>query len=214
MSNRTTYIYHEDIRSERLWAILLSIYCCCLIISNVLASKIALLGSITLPCGVLIFPVVYILNDMMAELFPLAKVRKGIFLAFGLNLLAVVLYEIAIVMPGLDNGAFGAVLGSSWRVLLASFTAYLVGSNMNALIMSKLHHKDGDKNLFLRCISSTIVGEFLDALIFIAIAFYGTMDNSVLLVMILSQAVFKILYEAVIYPVTRYVINRAKTSLS
>ncbi len=204
------YNYQASIRGERIWGKLLAVYCACLIISNVLAAKIAVIGSFTLPCGVLIFPVVYILNDVMAEVFPLDKVRKGIFMGFGLNLLAVVCFEIAIVLPGFTGNAFGEVLGSSWRVLLASFTAYLIGSTCNATVMSVLHKKSGERRLFFRCIASTIVGETLDAFIFISIAFFGTMDNTILFTMICTQALFKILYEVVVFPLTNVVIRKVK----
>ena len=204
------YKYRESIRSERLWGILLAIYCACLIISNVLASKVFALSSFTLPCAVIIFPVVYILNDVMAEIFPLAKVRKGILMGFGLNLLAVLCFEIAIVLPGYGENVFATVLGSSWRVLIASFVAYLIGSTCNASVMSIMHKQAGEKQLFVRCILSTVVGETLDAFIFISIAFYGSMDNSVLLTMICAQAVFKIGYEVIVFPLTNTVVKRVK----
>lgn len=205
--------YKASLKSERMWGVLLAAYCACLIISNVLACKVFLLGPFTMPCGVIIFPVVYILNDVMAEVFPLNQVRKGILLAFALNLLAVVCYEIAIILPGFGENLFAEVLGSSWRTLAASFTAYLVGSNVNAWIMNKMHNKFGEKHLFLRCVVSTIVGEHLDAIIFIGIAFFGVMDTNTLLMMILGQAIFKTLYEIVMYPVTRVIIKRIKTEL-
>lgn len=204
------YSYQESVRGEKLWGILLAIYCACLIISNVLAAKVFALGAFTLPCAVIIFPVVYILNDVMAEVFPLAKVRKGILMAFGLNLLAVICYEVAIVLPGYGENVFATVLGSSWRVLLASFVAYLIGSTCNATIMNVMHSHAGERRLFVRCIASTIVGESLDAFIFISIAFYGVMDNTTLCTMICAQALFKILYEVVVFPVTNTVIARVK----
>jgi uncharacterized integral membrane protein (TIGR00697 family) len=208
------YVYRNTRVSERLWGKLLATYCACLIISNVLASKVFLLGPFTLPCAVIIFPVVYILNDMMAELFPFHKVRAGIFMAFALNLLAVVCYEIAIYLPGVGENVFAQVLGNSWRVLIASFLAYLVGSNLNAWIMHVQHFRNGDKKLFARCILSTIVGEFADAVIFIGIAFFGTMPVTALLQMILAQASFKILYEVVAFPLTNIVIKKAKNTLA
>lgn len=208
----SSYMYKQTWRSASLWSYLLAIYCTCLIISNVLASKVFLLGPVTLPCAVIVFPIVYILNDMMAELFPLHQVRKGIFLAFLLNLLAVVCYEIAILLPGFDN-LFEQALGSSWRVLLASFLAYLVGANVNAWLMRKMHFRNGDKKLFLRCIASTVAGETLDAVIFISIAFFGTMETSALAIMIVAQASFKIVYEIIVFPATNAIIGHAKKYL-
>lgn len=208
------YNYKPNLKSEHLWGVLLAMYCACLIISNVLASKVFMFFFVAMPCGVIIFPIVYILNDIMAEIFPLEKVRKGILLAFGLNLLAVVCYEIAIALPGMGENIFGVLLGSSWRVLGASFLAYLVGSNCNAFIMSKMHATDGDKRLFSRCILSTLVGETLDATIFIGVVFLGSMSGVTLLTMIAGQAIFKTLYEIVVYPVTKSAITRIKAHLS
>lgn len=208
-----SYVYKDNLKGERVWGKLLAVYCACLIISNVLAARVFCLGPFTLPCAVVIFPVVYIINDLMAEIFPLAKVRKGIMMAFILNAVAVLFYEIAILLPGYGDTAFAEVLGSSWRVLIASFIAYLVGSNLNALVMNKMHNKFGEKGLFFRCMLSTVVGEFLDALIFITIAFYGTMDNQTLLTMIIAQACFKIAYELVVFPLTGVIINKTKKAL-
>lgn len=208
------YSYKESIKSEHLWGILLALYCACLIISNVLASKVFALGPLTLPCGVILFPVVYILNDVLAEVYPLAKVRKGIFIGFGLNLLAVVCFEIAVILPGYGDNIFGQLLGSSWRVLLASFAAYLVGSSVNAQIMNHMHTRDGEKFLFWRCVASTVIGESIDALIFCSIAFAGLMPIKVLVIMIASQAAIKTLYEILVFPATRKIIQKVKTTLA
>ena len=210
----TQFRYKASLKSERMWGVLLAAYCACLIISNVLASKVFAMGPLTLPCGVIIFPVVYIINDVMAEIFPLYQVRKGILLAFVLNALAVVCYEIAIILPGFGENVFAEVLGSSWRTLVASFVAYLVGANVNAWIMSRMHHRFGERHLFARCVISTIIGEHLDAFAFITIAFFGVMDTSTLLMMIVGQAAFKTLYEVLMYPVTRVVIERIKHELA
>ncbi|MEG1543057.1 MAG: queuosine precursor transporter [Tannerellaceae bacterium] len=209
-----SFRYRETIKSERLWGILLALYCACLIISNVLASKVFALGPFTLPCGVILFPVVYILNDVLAEVYPLAKVRKGIFMGFGLNLLAVICFEIAVILPGYGDNIFGQLLGSSWRVLLASFVAYLVGSSINAQIMNHMHTRDGEKRLFWRCVASTLIGETLDAFLFCTIAFVGLMPMKVLFIMVASQAVIKTLYEIVVFPATRKVIQKVKTDLA
>lgn len=163
-----------------------------------------------LPCAVIIFPVVYIVNDVLAEIYGYKKARKIIFLGFILNLLAVICYQISIMLPApvffTGSEAFATVLGNTSRVLLASFTAYIIGSLVNAYLMTYLKKK-AEKYLFIRCIVSTLFGEGLDALLFITIAFYGTMPLLVLLTMIIAQSLFKTIYEIIIYPVTRYVIT-------
>ena len=110
-----------------------------------------------------------------------------------------------------NQGAFEAILGNTGRVLLASFIAYLVGSLLNSKVMVAMRDRaQNGKGLFLRCITSTLVGETVDACIFISIAFFGTMDGKSLLTMIVSQAAFKVVYEIIIYPITRIVIGKLK----
>lgn len=103
------------------------------------------------------------------------------------------------------NDAFAATLGSSLRILLASLISYLCGSLLNSLVMTRLKRRF-DKQLFMRCIVSTGLGETVDSLIFITVAFAGTFDASVIVTMIASQAFLKTAYEVVAYPVTKAVI--------
>lgn len=196
-----------------LFSILTAIFCTCLIISNILAFKTFTLADITLPCAVILFPLVYIVNDILAEVYGYEKARKVIFLGFILNLLAVICYQIAICLPAPEyftgQEAFATVLGNSLRVLLASFTAYIVGSLVNAKVMTVMKQK-AEKHLFSRCILSTFCGEGLDAIIFITIAFYGTMPLIALISMIIAQALFKTVYEIIIYPATWKTIHFVK----
>ena len=122
-----------------------------------------------------------------------------------------VCYNIAILLPAPEfaiesANAFAITLSSTWRVLIASLAAYIVGSITNSYIMVKMKEKS-EKNLMLRCIISTLAGEGLDALFFITIAFIGTMPITNLLVMIVAQAIFKTLFEVVVYPITKLVIK-------
>lgn len=200
----------------KLFSVITALFCSCLIISNVLAGKtFALTSSIVLPCAVIIFPVVYIVNDVLSEIYGFKKAKNVVLLGFGINVLAVVAYWIAILLPSpvfnVEVGeAFRTVLGSTPRILLASFLAYLVGSLANAKIMTIMKAKDGENKLALRCILSTLVGEGIDACIFISIAFLGTMPLTSLLVMIIAQALFKTIYEAIVYPVTKLIIQKVK----
>lgn len=131
-----------------------------------------------------------------------------------MNLIAVICYNVTIWLPApvfFENSqAFSIVLGSTLRLLVASFIAYLVGSLVNAKVMVILKRWDDDK-LFFRCIVSTLFGEGLDAIIFITIGFLGTMPLEALLLMIVAQALFKTIYEIIVYPLTRHVIGRVKS---
>ena len=186
-----------------LYALLTGIATATLIISNILAFKTFMFYNIILPCAVIIFPVIYIVDDILAEIYGFKKARRVIYLGFIMNLLAVVLYTIAIALPAPiffeGSEAFRMVLSNSPRVLIASFTAYFFGSLLNAYVMVYLKEK-AEKYLFIRCIVSTII----------TIAFLGTMPIEALIVMILSQATFKTVYEIIIYPITKIIINSIK----
>jgi uncharacterized integral membrane protein (TIGR00697 family) len=204
----------EDLTKTELYATLTGIFTASLIISNIIAGKTFDFFSFTLPCAVIIFPIIYIVNDVLAEVYGYSKTRNVILLGFFMNLVAVICYNATILLPASaffeNSEAFSIVLGSTARLLIASFTAYLVGSIVNAKLMVYLKGWD-EKKLFLRCILSTLFGEGLDAIIFITIGFMGTMPAEALLVMIAVQALFKTVYEIIVYPVTRYVIGSVKS---
>ena len=204
---------NTDLTKTDLYAILVGIFCAGLIISNIIASKTFEFFWITLPCGVIIFPLIYIVNDVRAECYGFKKARRAIYLGFFMNLIAVICYNVTMFLPApayfTGDSAFHTVLGSTLRLLVASFAAYLIGSLINAKLMVYLKGKYENK-LFFRCISSTFAGEGMDALIFITIGFLGTMPVSALLTMIVAQALFKTAYEVVVYPLTRHVIHNVK----
>ena len=198
----------------QLYSILTGVFVACLLISNVMSAKTFTLGSVVLPTAVVIFPVVYIVNDVMAEIYGFRKARNIILLGFALNAFAVAAYAIGIVLPAPDYAAegaaaFAAVLGSTGRILLASFAAYLIGSLVNASVMVRMKERLQDQ-LMLRCVLSTLLGEGVDAIIFISIAFAGIMPIETLLIMIAAQAAFKTLFEVVFYPLTRSVIKKVE----
>ena len=204
----------ENLTKTELYAILTGVFTASLIVSNIIAGKTFDFFSLTLPCGVIIFPVIYIVNDVLAEVYGYKKARRVILLGFFMNLIAVICYNITIWLPApvfFENSqAFSVVLGSTLRLLIASFIAYLVGSLVNAKLMVHLKKWDEEK-LFFRCIVSTLFGEGLDAIIFIIIGFIGTMPVEALLVMIVAQVLFKTIYEIIVYPLTRYVIGSVKS---
>ena len=196
-----------------LYPIITGIFCGCLIVSNILASKTFSAYDIILPCGVVIFPIVYIVGDVLTEIYGFTLAKRTIYLGFIINVIAIVAYQIAIFLPGTDpasSNAFSIILGSTPRILIASFISYLVGSYVNAYFMKVLKERYTDY-LFARCSISTLFGEGLDAILFITIAFAGTMPNDVIITMIICQGTFKILYEIIVYPVTRAVINWIKS---
>ena len=204
----------ENLTKTELYAIITGVFTACLIISNIIAGKTFDFFSFTLPSAVMIFPVIYIINDVLAEVYGYEKARRVIFLGFFMNLIAVICFNITIWLPApvffKNSEAFSIVLGSTLRLLLAGFIAYIIGSLVNAKLMTYLKKWNEDK-LFFRCIMSTLFGESLDALIYIILGFFGTMPTDALLVMMVVQALVKTVYEIVVYPLTRYVIGSVKT---
>lgn len=198
-------------KKDDLYGILSGVFCASLIISNILAFKTFTVWNFVLPTAVILFPVVYITNDILSEVFGFARTQKVIMTGFAMNVLAVICYNIAISLPEPPffegQEAFRMILSNTFRVLVASMVSYIVGSLANARVMEKM--KDG-KSLFNRCVLSTFIGEGLDSLFFITIAFIGTMPLSSLMVMIVCQALFKTLYEIICYPVTRTIIRKVK----
>lgn len=201
-------------RYSGLLVMMVVFYCCALLVSNVIASKVFTFIGITLPSAVIIFPIVYILNDVISEVYGFKMAKKAVFLGFLTNIIAVIAYKIAILLPSPDymfgvSSSMEILLGTTARTLIASITAYVVGAIANAKVMEFLK-STLPKQLFLRCVTSTIIGEGLDSIIFITIVFAWTVPFNVLVAMILSQAVVKTVYEIVVYPVTKMAIGKAK----
>lgn len=195
---------------QKIYVTLTTIYSCMLIVSNILANRTFQIGGFMLPSAVIVFPIVYIINDVMTECFGIKRASETIVIAFAMNLLAVMFFGIAIQLPtAQDFTSYNVVLGSTLKALFASFTAYLSGSFINALIMHKMRNT-GDNRLMLRCVLSTLFGESCDATIFISIMFIGVLPVNVVSTMIVTQALFKTAYEIVIYPVTKQIIKHIK----
>lgn len=178
----------------------------CILVSNILASKIINIFGISMTGGVLVFPITYIIGDVLTEIYGYKKSKKIIIYGFICNLIMVILFYIAMKLPYpeyyLNQDAFVAVLSSTPRLLLASFIGYLAGGLTNSYIMDYIKNNSKIKYLWFRTITSTIIGEFLDTSIFLTIGFIGTMKTNDLLFMIVCQSVAKTLYEIVLTPLT------------
>ena len=190
------------------------LFATCLLISNILATKILMIGPWAAPAGVLIFPIAYILNDVITEVWGFGKARLIIWTGFAVNVLAVLFFTVGIVVPGApfwqNQEAFATILGNTPRIVAASLSAYLVGSFLNAFIMSRMKVLTNGKGFSGRAILSTIVGESADSFIFIVIAFVGIFPMGVLVTMIFTQAMLKTVYEILILPITIWVVSFVK----
>lgn len=186
----------------------------CLIAANLLETKVIQVGSITVTAGLLVFPISYIINDCIAEVWGFKKARLIIWSGFAMNFFVVALGLIAVALPAAPfwegEQHFDFVFGMAPRIVVASLLAFLVGSFLNAYVMSKMKVASGGRNFSARAIWSTVVGETADSLIFFPIAFGGLIAWPELMVMMGTQIVLKSLYEVIILPITIRVVKAVK----
>jgi queuosine precursor transporter len=183
-----------------------------LVVSNVIAVKLVEIEGRIFPAGLVIFPLAYVLGDVLTEVYGYRAARQVIWLGFACNLLAVGAIQIAIQLPAagffvLDD-AYADVLGTTWRLFLASLAAYLVGELANSVVLARMKVATGGRFLWARTIGSTVVGEGLDSLIFVTLAFAGT--GTPLLEPILTTWAIKVGWEAAATPFTYAIVNRLK----
>ena len=192
-----------------------ALFVTCLLTANVIAAKLIVVGGVVLPAGVVIFPLSYVLGDVLTEVWGYAAARRVIWLGFACNAVMVIAIWLGGIAPsapfGAGQEAYERMLGQTPRLMLASFVAYLIGEFANAIVLAKLKVATAGRWLWLRTISSTIVGQGLDSAVFVALAFAGTMPGGVLASVIVGQWVFKVLYEAAGTPLVYAVVGWLKT---
>ncbi len=186
----------------------------CLIAANLLETKVIQVGSLTVTAGLLVFPISYIINDCIAEVWGFKKARLIIWSGFAMNFFVVALGLIAVAIPAAPfwegEEHFDFVFGMAPRIVAASLMAFLVGSFLNAYVMSKMKVASQGRNFSARAIWSTVVGETADSLIFFPVAFGGIIAWKELLIMMGIQIVLKSMYEVIILPVTIRVVKAIK----
>lgn len=186
----------------------------CLIASNLLETKVIQVGGITATAGLLIFPISYIINDCIAEVWGYKKARLIIWSGFAMNFLVVGFAQLAVMLPAAPfwkgEEGFNFVFGMAPRIVFASLCAFLVGSFINAYVMSRMKVASNGKHFSARAVISTLFGETADSLIFFPIAFAGVIPTNELLLMIGIQAFLKSAYEVIILPVTIQVVKYIK----
>jgi uncharacterized integral membrane protein (TIGR00697 family) len=186
----------------------------CLIVSNITAVKLITVSGFILPGAIVIFPITYIIGDVLTEVYGYAKARRVIWLGFAANLFAVATFALVGVLPAAGfwgaQEAYDTILGATPRILAASLAAYLVGEFANAYVLARLKVATEGRFLWLRTISSTVVGQSLDSAIFIVIAFAGIIPFGALILTIVVQAAAKTAYEALATPLTYLVVGWLK----
>lgn len=190
------------------------VFCVCLVAANLLETKVVQLGPVAVTAGLIVFPVSYIINDCIAEVWGFRKARLIIWMGFLMNFFVVALGQLAIAIPAAPfwqgEEAFDFVFGMAPRIAATSLTAFLVGSFINAYVMSRMKVASQGRHFSARAILSTLAGESADSLIFFPLAFGGLMPVNELVKMMVVQVVLKTAYEVVILPVTIRVVNYIK----
>ena len=186
----------------------------CLIAANLLETKVIQIGSLTVAAGLLVFPISYIINDCIAEVWGFKKARLIIWSGFAMNFFVVALGLIAVAIPAAPfwegEEHFDFVFGMAPRIVAASLMAFLVGSFLNAYVMSKMKVASRGRHFSARAILSTLAGETADSLIFFPVAFGGIIAWRELLIMMCIQIILKSMYEVIILPVTIRVVKAIK----
>jgi uncharacterized integral membrane protein (TIGR00697 family) len=186
----------------------------CLITSNLLETKVIQLSNLTVTAGLLVFPISYIINDCMTEIWGYRKARLIIWTGFAMNFLTVGLGLVAVAIPPAPfwtgGEHFNFVFSMAPRIVVASLLAFLLGSFLNSYVMSRMKLTSNGKNFSARAILSTVVGETGDSLIFFPIAFGGLIPLDSLLKMMVLQIFLKTLYEVIVLPITIRVVKIIK----
>jgi uncharacterized integral membrane protein (TIGR00697 family) len=206
------------------YSTVVSVFCGLLLLSNILAVKPIAVGNsnaiislgpvqilpLVFDGGAILFPMTYILGDVLSEIYGFKKARKAIMTGFALQLVATLMIGIVGVLPSVpsweNNQAFNDVLGFVPRIAAASLCAYLVGELLNSVVLIKIREKTGEKKLWIRLIGSTLVGEIFDTVTFCTIAFLGVISLGEFLNYVVVGYLFKCLLEVVLLPVTYRVV--------
>jgi hypothetical protein len=197
------------------WFVLVvAVFITALLVANIIAVKLIGIAGLVIPAGTIIFPISYICGDVLTEVYGYHRARMVIWLGFACNLLAVGAIWLAQVAPGAEfweaQAAYERILGFAPRLLLASFCAYLIGEFANSFVLAKMKVLTQGRMLWARTIGSTFVGQGLDSLAFVTIAFIGTLPLAGLAATIVTQWLLKVVYEAIATPLTYVVVNFLK----
>jgi hypothetical protein len=205
---------NNSLKNTHLFLYLSVAFVVCLLLSNLITGKLIQVFGMVFTAGLIIFPITYILGDVITEVYGFKSSKRVIWIGFVCNFFAVLIYFATLALPypefWQDQNAFATVLGITSRIFIASLVAYLFGSFVNAIILSKLKVIMGGKWLWCRTILSSLLGHGFDTVIFIIIAFWGIYDISVIWQLIIFEYIWKCGYEILLTPITCLVINRIK----
>ena len=206
--------FNNEQKISPLFLLIACLFVTCLLISNIIAGKLVQIYGMVLPAAVILFPLTYVFGDILTEVYGFRQARLVIWIGFIANLLMAAVFILTIALPHPefwnDQSAFHTVLGFTPRLVAASLVAYWAGEFSNSIVLSKMKILTRGRWLWFRTIGSTVVGEGLDTLLFITIAFAGMLPAVVLFEMMLAQYVWKVGYEIAVTPLTYQVVGWLK----
>ena len=192
----------------------MAVFVALLLISNIGAVKLIAFGPLITDGGAFLFPLVYVVGDVLAEVYGWKAARRAIIIAFVMGALAAVTFYLVQISPPADGWenqeAFEAVLGFVPRIVLASVLGFLVGQLLNAYVLVWIKRKTQERKLWARLMGSTVVGEFADTVVFCTIAFYGVITGGDFVTYVIVGFVYKTTVEIVLLPITYRIIAFVK----
>ena len=204
-----------DRRQYKYYDLVMATFVTVLICSNIIgAAKVSTVYGLTFGAGVLFFPISYIFNDVLTEVYGYAKARKVVWAGFGALIFASLMAYVVVALPPAADwegqGAYQTVFGQTPRIVLASMAAFFVGELSNSYVLAKMKIRTKGRFLWLRTIGSTIVGEGVDSAVFYPVAFFGVWSNSLLVEVLISNYLIKVGWEALITPITYKIVSFLK----
>lgn len=193
--------------------IIACLYIAALMLTWVMASKMFVLGALALNASCLVYPMNHIFGDILTEVYGFNRTRRLIWMGLVVGLLYLVLTQIAIYLPPTDlktQDAFTTIYGAAPRIVIASYVAYLCCEFVNSLIISRMKLKQKANNFPLRAVASTAGAQAVDSIVFFVIAFYGTMPNKTLAMVVFTGWAVKVIYEIIALPLTTIAVRKLK----
>ncbi len=226
MSTQVESVTRERVPQQpRVYDVVIAVFCSLLLISNIAATKLIEVGPrltvggypllpLITDGGAVLFPLTYVLNDVLAEVYGMARARRAIVLGFAMSALASLTFLVVDAAPPQASWggqeAWHAVLGFVPRIVAASLLGYLAGQFLNAYVVVRLKNRARPGSLWWRLVSSTVLGELVDTTIFCLVAFGGLISAPEMVNYIVVGYVYKVLVEIVLLPVTMRVISWVK----
>ncbi len=216
MTDRPSQPTTASISGSPWFMVIVALYVTSLITANTVAVKVLEFGPWVTDAGLITFPIAYIVGDVLTEVYGYAAARRVIWLGFMCNLIAVGTFQLAGALPAESSweggDAYSMMFGSTPRILVASFCAYLIGEFANSYVLARMKVWTNGRWLWTRTIGSTVIGQGLDSVVFVLIAFSGVFTAGVLQDMIITNWVLKTGYEVIATPGTYWVVNKLKAA--